>query len=139
MENCRLIIDTNLWISLLIGKKLIDLRKLCNNRNISIYICKELIDEFIKVASRSKIRKYATERSIADILQLMEFSCTNSVIESIVKSAVGSHKDLYLLSLANTVHADYVITGDADLLVLQKHCNARIVTLADFMTHVAVN
>jgi putative PIN family toxin of toxin-antitoxin system len=132
MENCKLIIDTNLWISLLIGKKLTELRILCNHEYISVYICKELTDEFIKVASRPKIRKYATERNVADILRLMEISCINCLIESTAISTIRDPKDLYLLSLADTVKADYIITGDADLLTLQKHHHTRIVTFTDF-------
>jgi len=31
MEKYRIIIDTNLWISLLIGKRLSELRSLCNS------------------------------------------------------------------------------------------------------------
>ena len=41
-------------------------------------------------------------------------------------------KDLYLLSLAETVHADYILTGDKDLLVLRAHLQTRILTYSEF-------
>jgi putative PIN family toxin of toxin-antitoxin system len=138
MENYRLVIDTNLWISLLIGKKLTELRQLCNHQYTSVYICKELTDEFIKVASMPKIKKYATKQNVADILRLMEISCINCSIKSMTKSVVRDAKDLYLLALADTVKADYIITGDKDLLVLQKHNDTRIVTFTDFMAESAI-
>jgi predicted nucleic acid-binding protein len=37
-----------------------------------------------------------------------------------------------LLSLADTVQADYIVTGDKDLLVLQVHNQTKIVTYNDF-------
>jgi putative PIN family toxin of toxin-antitoxin system len=133
MENCRVIVDTNLWISLLIGKKLAKLRVLCNHQYISVYICRELTDEFMKVALSPKIRKYVTEQNIVDVSQLMEISCIYNSIETKAISTVRDTKDLYLLSLADTVKANYIITGDNDLLVLQRHNNTQIVTFSEFM------
>ncbi|MDR2680206.1 MAG: putative toxin-antitoxin system toxin component, PIN family [Tannerella sp.] len=137
MEKCRVIVDTNLWISLLIGKKLAELRILCNHQNISVYNCKELTDEFIKVASRPKIRKYVTEQNIADISQLMEVSCLYNSINTTAVSIIRDTKDLYLLSLADTVKANYIITGDNDLLVLKRHNNTQIVTFSEFMAKIS--
>jgi putative PIN family toxin of toxin-antitoxin system len=133
MEKHRLIIDTNLWISLLIGKKLSELSLLCNNETLSIYICDELIAEFKKVATSSKIKKYATEQHIADTLQLMEVSCLYESIQTQAVSEIRDAKDLYLLSLADTIHAEYILTGDKDLLILQHHNNTQIVTFTEFM------
>ena len=45
---------------------------------------------------------------------------------------VRDAKDLYLLSLAETVKANYILTGDKDLLVLHKHKQTTILTLTDF-------
>ena len=41
-EKIRVIIDTNLWISLLIGKRLSELYTLCNSAIIEVYICDEI-------------------------------------------------------------------------------------------------
>ena len=41
-------------------------------------------------------------------------------------------KDLYLLSLAETVGVNYLVSGDADLLVLGKHKPTRMVRFIDF-------
>jgi len=45
----NVIIDTNLWISFVIGKKLSVMRSLFTNPEIKIYICRELLDEFADV------------------------------------------------------------------------------------------
>jgi putative PIN family toxin of toxin-antitoxin system len=96
------------------------------------------MDEFIKVSSSAKIRKYATEQNIADVLKLMEISCIHTSIETMAISPIRDVKDLYLLSLADTVNADYIITGDNDLLILQTHNHTQIVTFADFMAKTAI-
>jgi len=51
MEKCKIIIDTNLWISLLIGKKMSEMRTLCNSKTFSVYICEELMTEFVQLFS----------------------------------------------------------------------------------------
>ena len=43
-------------------------------------------------------------------------------------------KDLYLLSLADTIPADYIISGDKDLLVLGKHNETRILDYNSFLS-----
>lgn len=50
----------------------------------------------------------------------------------IVDTNIRDAKDLYLLSLAETVHADYILTGDKDLLVLEAHLLTRILTYSEF-------
>ena len=47
-------------------------------------------------------------------------------------SAIRDPKDLYLLSLADTIGADYIVSGDADLTDLGTYHQTRMVKLADF-------
>ena len=55
------------------------------------------------------------------------------VIQTKSKSEIRDKKDLYLLSLADTIKANYIVTGDKDLLVLEKHNRTKIVTITEFM------
>jgi len=139
MEKYRIIVDTNLWISLLIGKRLSELRSLCNSEIIDVYICDELIEEFIRIASHEKIRKYVTEDRVIQTLDLMKASC---ILTSIEKGAVSSGlrdaNDLYLLSLAETVNADFILTGDKDLLTLRSHLQTGIVTYSMFISEIFI-
>ena len=41
-------------------------------------------------------------------------------------------KDLYLLALAETINATYIVSGDADLTDLNQHKQTQILKLADF-------
>ena len=133
MAKYRIIIDTNLWISLLIGKRLSELYTLCNSDDVEVYICDELTEEFIRIASYEKIRKYATVERMAQTLDLMKTSCILSSIENkVVSSGLRDANDLYLLALADTVSADFILTGDKDLLSLQSYYATKIVTYKQF-------
>ena len=133
MEKYKIIIDTNLWISLLIGKRLSEMHTLCNSDIVDVYICNELKEEFMRIAFQGKIMKYATDERVFQTLELMEASCILSFIgNAIVASELRDVDDLYLLALAETVEADFILTGDKDLLSLQFHHKTKIVTYKEF-------
>jgi len=129
----NIIIDTNLWISFAIGKNLSVMRILFNHPQIRIYVCEELLKEFALVAARLKIRKYLTHDDVRDTYTLMERCCLHATTSRKATSPVRDKKDLYLLSLAETIPADFILTGDKDLLSLQSHGQTRILTYRDFI------
>lgn len=131
----RVIIDNNLWVSFLIGKRMSALEHMFGSDDIAIYVCSELIDEFLSVTSRDKIRKYISDTDVQFVVRLMYDYCYQAEIASEAVSPIRDPKDLYLLSLAETVNADYILTGDKDLLVLGNHKSTRIRTLNDFMAN----
>ena len=113
-----------------------EMRKLCNSKTVSVYICEELMTEFVRIASCEKIRKYAPEERIKETVNLMKSSCIevpikNSTIASSPK--LRDVNDLYLLAFADTIKADYILTGDKDLLILQFHNQTKIVTYNEFV------
>ena len=58
MKNKKIILDTNLWISFLISKKFNQIDKQIENKGIQLIFSKELLEEFIDVISRPKLKKY---------------------------------------------------------------------------------
>jgi putative PIN family toxin of toxin-antitoxin system len=130
----NIIVDTNLWISFLIGKKLSVLKALFSNPKLKIYVCDNLIDEIEDVSSRPKIRKYISETDVIETFKLIEMYCTHIPINKIATSPVRDAKDLYLLSLADAIPADYILTGDKDLLSLRVHNQTIIVKYSDFLS-----
>jgi putative PIN family toxin of toxin-antitoxin system len=135
MRKLKIIIDTNLWISLLIGKHLSELRFLCESDDIDVYICEELKSEFARIASLDKIKKYVSDERIVQTLELMNASCIFSEINvNVVSSDLRDIGDLYLLSFAETIDADFILTGDKDLLVLCSHGRTQIMTYSVFIS-----
>ena len=137
MQKYKIIIDTNLWISLLIGKRLSEMQMLCNSERVDVYICDELTEEFMRIASREKIRKYATVERVMKTLDLMKTSCISSFVrKSVMPADLRDANDMYLLSLAETVQADFILTGDKDLLTLQSYHQTKIVTYSKFIAEI---
>jgi predicted nucleic acid-binding protein len=63
----------------------------------------------------------------------MDASCISCSIKKIVPvSDIRDIDDLFLLALAETVQADYILTGDKDLLSLHSHRQTKIVTYRYF-------
>jgi putative PIN family toxin of toxin-antitoxin system len=128
----KVIIDTNLWISFLIGKRLSALKSLLTNSALTVFVCDKLLEEIQHISSKQKIRRYVGDEDVKDTFVIIDKFCKFAVIQQAVVSPVRDINDLYLLSLADTVQADYIITGDKDLLVLQSHNQTKIVTYNDF-------
>lgn len=129
----KVIIDTNLWISFLLGHQVQFVCQVLTDMRFEVYVCARLIEEIRDVANRDKIRKHLGSSDLVDLLAIINAFCQFAVIESEVSpTAVRDPKDLYLLALANTVGADYIVSGDADLTNLGQYHQARIIKLADF-------
>ena len=129
----KVIIDTNLWISFLIGHKAGFVRRMLTDLRFDVYFCARLIEEIRDVASRDKIRRHINPNDISDLLAIINAFCQFVTIESeISPTAVRDPKDLYLLALADTIGADYIVSGDADLTDLGQYNQTRIMKLADF-------
>lgn len=131
MKNKRIILDTNLWISFLISNKLDQLDQLIFNKTITLIFSEELIEEFLEVAFRPKFKRFFNRDNIE--LLLKHFDEYGIMVE--VKSNLDicrDPKDNFILNLAADSNADYLITGDQDLLILEKIQGAQIITINQF-------
>ena len=97
-----------------------------------IYMCEELLVEIVNVARRDKIKKRVSEAELQQLLKIIDAFCEKTTIEHIAESIIRDPKDLYLLSLAETIDADYLVSGDKDLTDLNQHLRTRIIKLVDF-------
>lgn len=128
----RVIIDTNLWISFLITKDLKTLDNKVKTGKIKIIFGLELIEEFLSVASRPKFKKYFLKEDVEQIIDL--FDVYGEIVQVISKIELcRDPKDDFLLSLATDSKADYLITGDKDLLDLKTIGKTKIVTMTDYL------
>ena len=53
----KVLFDTNLWVSFMIGKRLSSIAEILCDSNVEIYICEQQIIEIQKVISRPKFDK----------------------------------------------------------------------------------
>jgi uncharacterized protein len=128
----RIIIDTNLWISFLITKDFAKLDKIIFSGQGILVFSKELLDEFLEVAQRPKFRKYFSQTDIEDILETIEEFADLVTVKTKVEMC-RDPKDNFLLSLSIDGNADFLITGDDDLLDLVSFGETNIMTISNFL------
>lgn len=129
----KVIIDTNLWISFLIGHQTQLVRRMLTDLRFDECVCSRLIEEIRDVASREKISRRVNTADVEDLLAIIHAFCQFVTIEAeVAPAAVRDPKDLYLLALADTIGADYIVSGDADLTDLSQYNQTKIIKLADF-------
>ena len=68
----RVIVDTNCWISFLIGRRLSRLVDLLSNERIQLVLCNELIEEIRDVTSRPKFAKYFPKEDVESLIEFMQ-------------------------------------------------------------------
>lgn len=127
----RVILDTNIWISYLISSKLANIDLLLENGVIRLIFSEESLEEFIDVANQPKFRKFFTPEDIAVLLGLFTYFAEMVEVKSEVVQC-RDFKDNFLLALAKDSHADYLITGDMDLLEIGSFESTRILTWSEF-------
>lgn len=92
----------------------------------------ELIRELIEVARRPKFRRFFVAADIEGLLTMLHKHGDFVTIKTDV-SVCRDPKDNFLLALAADSEAEFLLTGDQDLLVIEKYNNTTIITIADFL------
>ena len=128
----RIILDTNLWISYLINKRLSQIDELIFDDRLTILFSEESLQEFIEVTNRLKFEKYFSKEDVINLLLLFDFYGELVEIKSNIEIC-RDPKDNFLLNLAVDGNADYLITGDKDLLEIGKIDQTSILTFNEFV------
>jgi putative PIN family toxin of toxin-antitoxin system len=125
----RVLLDTNAIIAAFAARGLsADVFELCLSGHTVI------TSEHILSEVREKlIGKIALPAPIAeDIIVYLRENAVLAVPQPVNDVECRDKEDLPVLGAAASGHADYIITGDNDLLVLQQYQNIRIVTPRQF-------
>ena len=132
MRNKKVILDTNLWISFLISNKLQELDFLLEKGKIRLVFSNELLEEFLTVVRRPKFEKYFSQENLNELFRL--FDKYGELTEVAIQiTECRDIKDNFLLSLAVESNANFLISGDSDLLILKKIKKTKILNWADFV------
>ena len=127
----RIIIDTNLFISFAITKNFSFINFLLLEDNLDLIVCDELISEIKEVSIRPKFNKQISYSELTVLFHLIAEAAINIELKSKV-SISRDAKDNFLLALAKDSNADFLLTGDKDLLSLHKFENTFIVKISEF-------
>ncbi len=131
-RSVKIILDTNWYISACINRKSRrTLYEILTNPAFQIFYSKELIQEFQEVIKRPKFRKFISETHVLRFQSLALSKLKETKITSSIELSRDPN-DNYLLAMAIDANADFLVTGDDDLLVVKKIGNTLIVKMSEF-------
>ncbi|QQO07862.1 putative toxin-antitoxin system toxin component, PIN family [Breznakiella homolactica] len=128
----KVVLDTNVFISAFFwnGKPRRVLERGIEGLD-ELYICNEILEEISLVLRRPKFK--VPEQGIDYFIQSIEDITHKVLIKGSVKGVCRDRADNAILECALLGKADWLITGDEDLLVLQKYKKIKITTAADYL------
>ena len=132
-NDLRVVVDVNVLVSALIVKTSTPRRSLKAAADYGrILMSREVVDELVNVVARPKFDKYVTEEEKTKFIDdLLDEAIDVEVIEIITDCRDA--KDNKYLELAVSGSATHIITGDADLLVMNPFRGIAIVAPQKFL------
>ncbi len=128
----KIVLDTNIFIYFLISNSFHKLDKKLKNNDIKLLFSEELLSEFLQVVSRPKFKKYFSDKDITNLLNdLHNYADLIEVYSQV--NVCRDKKDNFLLALCVDGKADFLITGDQDLLDLKKFKKTSIIKISDYL------
>lgn len=132
MRKKKIVVDTNLWISFLITKKYQAFKNFIISKNITLLFSSQSVGEFWEVSQRPHLQKLFPIEEVQILFAIFKYFGEWVEPTSQLKIC-RDDKDNFLLNLAVDGKADYLITGDKDLLILKNVKNTKILTYPDFV------
>jgi putative PIN family toxin of toxin-antitoxin system len=128
----RVILDANVLIASVAGRGLCEaLVELCLEEH-DLIVSGELLDE----VHRKLIKKIKLPEALArDFCGNLRRNADIATPAGVAKDACRDPKDLYLLGICESAHADFLVTGDKDLVESKWHGTTKIVTPRQFWEH----
>jgi len=133
------IIDTSIIISFLLSKRDNNCRfiiRLAQNNHIRLAASKETMSELKSIISHNNIKKLHGYKAhtVASFIALYQYNVEYFSISNITPSKqIRDTSDSMFLKLAIASCAQYIISGDNDLLVLEHIQKTKIITPAEFI------
>jgi putative PIN family toxin of toxin-antitoxin system len=127
-----LVFDTNIWVSYAMspkGKVGVLVQKALETDDYAF--SKETMRELTEVLFRDKFDRYVSREMRLKYLKMLASGAQWFSIEKRVTDC-RDPKDNMFLDLILACSADYLITGDSDLLVLDPYGKTRILTLREW-------
>jgi putative PIN family toxin of toxin-antitoxin system len=131
MQNEVFILDSNIWISYVITKRLHGLVSIILDQHLTVLTSQHLVKEISEVLARTKFKKYLKRTDIEEVIALHLKLCQFVSAEETVP-LLADPKDDFLISLYKTGNATILVTGDKELLQEATRLNCRVMTLKDF-------
>jgi putative PIN family toxin of toxin-antitoxin system len=128
----RIVLDTNVVVSALLFPGSAPAKALLKAQKGIVLSSDATRIELIDVMSRSRFDRYV-RREIRQRLTAQYVNATELIDVSAPIRACRDPRDDRFLEVAVHGHANAIVTGDADLLVLHPFCGIKILTPADYL------
>ena len=132
MHKYKVVIDVNVWVSVIIKHQLFNLLNAIKNNNITIYICDELTVELYDVLYRPKHYKNLQLQIDEYLNRILFVSTFHSIKQHRFFKDCRDPDDNYLFDLAIQSQADYLVTGDKIVLETPINPPTKIITFSEF-------
>lgn len=128
--NLKLIIDTNLFISVFVfrGKMVMKIFELILDNTLTMYVSPKLRQELDR-----KLAFFGVNKQVHDDVMLFFDTKGISVHPEISINESRDKEDNFLLELSEAAKVDYLVTRDEDLLILNKRRDTTIIRPEDFL------
>jgi putative PIN family toxin of toxin-antitoxin system len=125
------VFDTNILVAAFVSEGVCSkLLRRGRNRQFSLVTCPFILQEFQQILTW---KFKATRKEIQEALQIIRQAALIMVQPPwVIPDVCRDPDDNQILACANAGKADYLVTGDADLLVLKEFKNTRIIKPRDF-------
>ena len=117
----------------MIGKQLSSLSEVLNRQDVEVYVSEQLLEEIRTVIARPKFDNLISGETRFYFFEMVYDVChfMDSTVQA--ESHIRDIKDLYLLSLAESVPVDYIVSGDKDLTDIREHAGIPILKYSEFL------
>jgi putative PIN family toxin of toxin-antitoxin system len=131
----KVVLDTNVFVSAAIqnGASHQIVQKLFLSLSVELIICDAILDELREVLiSRPRLRKWIAVSDAESYLEMLQMRFDFVQNPHHIIPISRDRNDDFILALARREKANYIVSGDKDLLVLQ-HLEISIVSPAEFI------
>lgn len=132
----KVLFDTNLWISFMIGKRLATLADVLCRNDVHVYMSELLLEEIQTVIARPKFDAIISAESRQAFQDMVDNVCYWTPITIQAKSPIRDIKDIFILSMAESVPVDCIVSGDKDLTELKCHTGIPILRYSEFLSKI---
>lgn len=138
MPNEVFILDSNIWISYVITKRLQNLVTIIRDHHLTVLTSQPLVKEIQAVLSRPKFTRYINHADINEVITLHLKLCRLVETEETADHLIDS-KDNFLINLFNKGKATVIVSGDKELLKEAGGLGYNMMTLKEFELSYHIN
>ena len=128
----RVVFDTNVFISAFATEGICSvLLKRARLKEFELFVCPIIIEEVKKVLEQ----KFKVEKgTIEDIVELIKEASFSTDTTEKIEGACRDKDDDLILSCALSAKAEFLVSGDRDLLEIKEYKGMKIISPRDFET-----